>query len=164
MIFSGIIAEIKIFKHSNFSIYYSIFGFAFFIAFISTDYFISGYEVVGYGFTRIPGEYFQISVLFALINLVASFVFMVFGFLRKNIQQKNKRKCKVILFSYFPFMISVIIIIFLMHIGVKITGEIIVPLTIPCLLLILVLAESEKDLFKFLLKTPCTQEHKTLKK
>lgn len=163
MIFTARIAEVRLFTETEFPLFYSVFSIGFFVVFVSTDLFISGYEVVGYGFTRIPAEYFPLAAAFAALNIVAAISFLVFGLFRKNINQISQRRCKAILCSALPFMLMVFVLIMLMQTGLKVTGAVIIPFSTTYLLLVLVLTESAKGLFNFLMKTPYTLEYKTMK-
>ena len=163
LIFTARISELKLFTETEFELFYSLFSVGFFIVLISTDLFVSGYEEVGYGFTRIPGEYYQIFVAFVLVNIVAAIVMLFIGYFGKEACQLNRRRCKAILCSSMPFLVTLFALVMLMQAGIKATGAIIIPFTTTYLLVVIVFTESARDLFNLLLKTPFTIEHRTMK-
>lgn len=125
---------------------------------ISSDFVISGIEYTDYSVTRIPGKfYFLMKYLFIGFSLpILALLFI--GSTRKSIDNNVKRS-RVILFSFSPLLISLLVVFFFMEIGIKINASFVLPIGSAFLFLAIIKTEKSDDLFNLLVRIPYTSEN-----
>lgn len=147
----------------------AVFTLGFFVAIVSTDWFVTGYTRVNYGFSRIPGDYNFLMQYFAMAAMALTISVLVAGSFRQRGKGIKKKKalhvlrCRVLLLSFMPFIACIVALVVLMQFGVPVTGAIVLPLTTTYLLLVLIFTETRKQLFNLLdmVRVPYTPEGRT---
>lgn len=130
---------------------------------LSTNLIISDISFTSYSVTRVPGEYyFLIKLLFVGLSLPI-LALLIIGSTRKNLDNNVKRS-RLILFSFSPLLISLLVVLGLMELGFAINATVVLPIGTTILLVTLINTERKQDLFKFLIKIPYTAENISYKK
>lgn len=139
-----------------------VYGTAFTISLLilSTNLIISGFRVTPVTVTRVPGDLYIFAQAFFFILLLSSITYLIIGSFKNNNGNTNKR-CRILLLSFSPMIVSLLAVVVLMQFQVQINATFIFPVTTIFLMLALIKTECQEDLFKLLLKLPYTNERKS---
>lgn len=119
---------------------------------------IGGVESIGYSITRIPGPFYAVIQVALLSGLLAVMLQLFLAKRSKDIIVKQKST--ILLVALLPLIISVVFIVVLMQFGMHMNATIVVSIETSIMMAILLYAESQHRLFKFLALIPTTEENK----
>lgn len=124
---------------------------------LSTDLFVTGFEFIGYSYTRIPGDYYWLVQLhFPIYVLLSLYLLFKSSFQAHN--ELNAKRARLLLYSLSPIMICGMFITFLMNIGIPINASIVFPIMTTLFLVILIHTEKVENLLSVLMKIPYSRE------
>jgi len=130
---------------------------------LGTSSIISGFEYISYSITRTPGNYYFLIQLLFLLFSFPILLLLVAGSSWKIVDE-NVKRCRLILVSFSPLLISLLTVLGLMEFGFKVNAAIVLPIGTTFLLLAIINTERKQDLFKLLIKIPYTSENLSYRK
>ena len=131
-----------------------------------TDHFIMGGESIGYTATRIPGHYYLITQVYALVMITATIGTGIYGYKRARVHYHRIQSMYVLL-SVFFLALPLVIAIALMFFGVKINAAVILPIGVSLFLVSLTYGLNADGLYDIRVWIPGTvmfELHRSLHK
>ena len=159
------ISKIKFFttQVKHFTHFISITSFFYVFMILFTDLIISGISITPYSVTRVPGElYFLLRYIFVGFS-IPIIALLITSSLWKNVD-RNVIRSRLLLLSFSPLLISLLIIFAMMENGAQINASLVLPIGSAFLFLVMIHTERSQDLFKLLIKIPYTNENLSYKK
>ncbi len=98
------------------------------LLFIS-DLIIAGFKEGGIGYTRIPGDYYYIFQLYAVVCLILSIYYIIQAVYDRKKLSYLRAKAAVLLISLFPLFLGTLIVLLLMAIGKNVNAAVLLPIT-----------------------------------
>lgn len=120
---------------------------------------ISGIASIGYSITRIPGPYYHILQIGILIPLLSC---IVITFLTLVTSRKHLLHTQALayLITFSPTFIISAVIIFLMHIGIKVNASVIISFSTSLLLWLLLATQRKESMYRLMSLIPGTRANK----
>ena len=110
-----------------------------------TESLIGGYEVIGYGITRVPGPQYWLFQAFALGWIALSVSVLVLGY-RQSENHHVQLRCLYTLFAMLPPLLTAVVVVILMAFEVTINAMIALPIATTLFVLITLKSESKHRL------------------
>lgn len=127
-----------------------------------SNLFIAGATRTSYTISRIPGEYYwTIQIFFFLCTSIS--LALILKSIVNATNPLDKKRHKVILFSFVPITVAGLLVIILMQVGFEINFSIILPFSTLLFLIVYLFTENKRDLFKFLVTIPYSNERTAYK-
>ncbi len=146
------------------SFHYSVFSIAFILIILIffSNFLIEGAIRNNYTISRIPGQYYWAFLLFVIGCIISATLLITRSILFAR-NPLDKKRNTVILISFCPIILSVIIILVLMQIGIKINLSIFLPISTLIFVIVYLFTENRSDLFRFLVNIPFSSERAAYK-
>jgi len=123
------------------------------------DFFISGAQSIGYSITRIPGEYYIWLQIYLIAFMMLAIAISVYGIIAGKNKRVQKRSL-IVLIATSPMAVAATLIILIMIMGYQVNATVILSLLTSLTLVILIYAEKQYRMFKFLSYVPYTEENR----
>ena len=95
----------------------------------SSDLIIAGFKEGGIGYTRVPGDYYFVFQSYAFICLICSIYYIVKVVYDRKKRSQLRAKAGVLLFSLFPLVFGLLIVLLLMAVGKNVNSAVLLPIT-----------------------------------
>jgi hypothetical protein len=128
---------------------------------IGTNLLISGFEFIGYSYTRETGQFYWLVQIYIITLSIFSVSLLVTG--TKNENKSDCKRAKLLLVSITPLLVIGIVLISLMQAGIQINASVIFQVFVTYFLIVILHSEKDASLYSLLIKLPFSKEGESLK-
>ncbi len=125
----------------------------------ATDLFVSGVESIGYTITRVPGEYYYVFQIYALVMLFSSIGVCIYGYFSAG-NHYSKIQCTYVILSVVMMSTPIFLAMAAMSLGMRVNAAVILPIGVSLFLIILTYALNAKGIYNLRVWIPGTQMFK----
>jgi len=138
---------------------YSVFSITFIqvILIFFSNTLIEGAFRYEYTISRVPGHYYWTFQIFVFSCIISATLLIIRSIILAN-NPLDKKRNTVILISFCPIILSVVIILLLMQIGIQINLSIFIPVSTLIFVIVYLFTENKNNLFRFLVNIPFSSE------
>ncbi len=152
----------KYFSRRVFYILILLINIALISSILLTNQIVAGAERISYTISRVKGDYYWIFQTYTLICFIGAPILIGNSIINADNPLEKKRNI-VILFSFIPLILTVLLVITLMQIGIKINFSIFLPISTLIFVIVYLFTENRNDLFRFLVNIPFSSERAAYK-
>jgi len=127
-----------------------------------TNQIVAGAERISYTISRVKGDHYWVFQVYTLLCFIGAPILIGYSIFNAANPLEKKRNI-VILFSFIPLTLTVLLVIALMQIGIKMNFSIFLPISTLIFVIVYLFTENRSDLFRFLVNIPFSSERAAYK-
>ncbi len=129
---------------------------------LMTNQIVAGAEKIVYTISRVKGDQYWIFQTYTLFCFITAPI-LIRNSIINAANPLDKKRNTVILFSFIPLILTVLLVLVLMQSGIKINFSIFLPISTFIFVIVYLFTENKNDLFRFLVNIPFSSERAAYK-